>query len=68
MARKTKQQMMLQTWWIRGLIGIGFLVVAYGFASLAIDSGSWLEYAAAIIFVWFGVKDLIRSVRRVIVH
>ena len=68
MARQTKQQILLQTWWVRGLIGILSLLVAYGFASLAIDSGSWFEYAAAIIFIWYGVKDIVRSVRLVFAH
>jgi predicted tellurium resistance membrane protein TerC len=68
MASKTKQQVLLQTWWVRGLLGIVFLLVAYGFVSLAIDSGSWLEYAIAIILIWFGVKDILRSVRLIFVH
>lgn len=68
MARQTKQQQMMRTWWIRGLLGIALLLLAYGFASLAIDSGSWLEYAVTIIFVWFGVKDIFLSVRLIFVH
>lgn len=59
---------MLQTWWVRGLLGLACLLLAYGFASLAIDSGNWLEYAAAIVLIWFGIKDLIRSVRLIFVH
>ncbi len=68
MAAKTKQQLMLQTWWVRSLLGLALLLLAYGFASLAIDSGNWLEYAAAIVLIWFGVKDLIRSVRLIFVR
>ena len=68
MAGKTKQQMMLQTWWVRGLLGLACLLLAYGFASLAIDSGNWLEYAATIVLIWFGIKDLIRSVHLIFVH
>ena len=63
MARKTKQQLMMRVWWVRGLLAIAMLLLAYGFASLAINSGSWLEYAVTIILVWFGVKDLMLSVR-----
>ncbi|HET7827289.1 MAG TPA: hypothetical protein VFK97_00280 [Candidatus Saccharimonadales bacterium] len=63
MARQTKQQLLMRIWWVRGLLAIAFLLLAYGFASLAIDSGNWLEYIAVIILVWFGVKDLILSVR-----
>ena len=65
MARKTKQQMMMRTWWVRGLLAIAMLLLAYGFASLAIDSGNWLEYIITIILVWFGIKDLLLSVRLV---
>jgi hypothetical protein len=53
----------MDTWWIRVLLGISFLLLAYGFASLAIDSGSLLEYAIAILLIWFGFRHLIRSVR-----
>ena len=63
MARKTKQQIMMRTWWVRGCLGIAFLLLAYGFASLAIDSGNWLEYILTIVLVWFGIKDLLLSVR-----
>jgi predicted tellurium resistance membrane protein TerC len=63
MARKTRQQMMMRIWWVKGLLAIAMLLLAYGFASLAIDSGSWLEYVVTIILVWFGVKDLFLSVR-----
>lgn len=65
MAKPTKQQQLMGTWWVRALLAAALLLLAYGFASLAIDSGNWLEYAAAIILVWFGVKDVIRSVRLV---
>ena len=68
MTAKTKQQILLQTWWVRGLLGLAMLLLAYGFASLAIDSGSWLEYAAAIVLIWFGIKDLILSVRLIFVR
>jgi hypothetical protein len=66
--RKTKQQMMMRSWWIRGLLALAFLLLAYGFASLAIDSGNWLEYAITIVLVWFGVKDLFLSVRLIFSH
>ena len=68
MARQTKQQLMLRTWWVRGLLGVVFLLIAYGFASLAIDSGNWLEYAVTLILVWFGIKDLLLSVRLIFSH
>lgn len=68
MAKKTKQQIMMQTWWVRVLLALAFLLLAYGFASLAIDSGSLLEYAVTVVLAWFGIKHLVRSVRLVISH
>jgi type VI protein secretion system component VasF len=62
-SRRTHQQELMQTWWVRVLLSIAFLLLAYGFASLAIDSGSLLEYAVTIGLAWFGVKHFIRSVR-----
>ena len=45
------------------MIAIVFIGLAYGFASLAIDSGNWLEYLATILLVWWGVKHAWRAVR-----
>lgn len=53
----------MQTWWVRALLAAAFLLLAYGFASLAIDSGSLLEYAVAIVLIWFAAKSAVRSVR-----
>ena len=39
-----------------GYPGLAFIGLAYGFASLAMDSAHLLEYALAVIFVWFAVK------------
>ena len=41
-----------------------FLSIAYGFASLAIDSGSLIEYVLAIIFLVWGIKSTVRVLRR----
>jgi type VI protein secretion system component VasF len=62
-SRRTHQQELMQTWWVRALLAVAFLLMAYGFASLAIDSGNLLEYAAAIVLIWYGAKQVIRSVR-----
>ena len=51
------------TWWVRAILAVAAVVVAYGFASLAIDSGNWFEYFAAIIFLWYAVHNGIRTVR-----
>ena len=61
--RKTKQQMLMQTGWVRAVTALALLLLAYGFASLAIDSGNLLEYAVTIVLLCFGIKYLIRSVR-----
>lgn len=62
---RSKQQKMMDRWWVRVIIGVVFIGIAYGFASLAIDSAKLLEYAAAIVFLWYGVRHIIRAVRLV---
>jgi hypothetical protein len=42
---------------------VALIGVAYGFASLAIDSGSLLEYLLTIVFVWWAFHHAIRAVR-----
>jgi hypothetical protein len=59
----TTEMLAMHKWWVRALIALAFIGLAYGFASLAIDSGSLLEYAAAIAFVWWAVHHLKRAVR-----
>lgn len=65
-SRNSREQALMNRWWVRALVAIAFILLAYGFASLAIDSGSWLEYLAAILLVWWGVKHAYRAVRFVI--
>ena len=62
-SRRTHQQVLMETWWVRGLLAVSFILLAYGFASLAIDSGNLLEYLAAILLIWFGIKHGYRAVR-----
>jgi type VI protein secretion system component VasF len=62
-SRRSHQQVLMQTWWVRALLAVAFILLAYGFASLAIDSGNLLEYLAAILLIWFGVKHGYRAVR-----
>jgi type VI protein secretion system component VasF len=62
-SRRTHQQILMQTWWLRALLAVAFILLAYGFASLAIDSGNLLEYLAAILLIWWGVKHGYRAVR-----
>ena len=62
-SRKSQQQILMGVWWVRAILAVISLVVAYGFASLAIDSGSLWEYLATIIFLWYSVHHAIRAVR-----
>lgn len=62
-SRRSHEQVLMNLWWVRALIALAFILLAYGFASLAIDSGSLLEYLAAILLLWFGVKHAYCAVR-----
>jgi type VI protein secretion system component VasF len=62
-SKKSHQQILMGAWWVRAILAVISVVVAYGFASLAIDSGSLWEYLAAIIFLWYAVHHAIRAVR-----
>jgi len=53
----------MHKWWIRAVISAVFLLLAYAFASLAIDSGNLLEYAVTLAFVWWAVHHAINAVR-----
>ncbi len=53
----------MHQWWVRTLLALAFIGIAYGFASLAIDSGNLLEYAVTIALVWWAVHHAIRAVR-----
>ena len=43
-------------------LGIIFLAIAYGFASLAINYASFWQYALALVFLIWGIKELKRGV------
>jgi hypothetical protein len=62
-SRASHQQVLMHRWWVRGLIALAFIGVAYGFASLAIDSGNLLEYVITIVFVWWALHHAIRAAR-----
>jgi len=53
----------MQQWGVRLGLALALLGLAYGFASLAIDSGNLLEYAAGITCIWFGVRNAITTVQ-----
>ena len=45
------------------LFGLALVLwlVAYGFASWAIDSGNWLHYVLSIVFIVWGFKEIKRG-------
>lgn len=57
-----EEQKLLNKRWVRIVIALTFLGIAYGFGSLAIDSGSWLEYAAGIVFFVWAIKNIIYAI------
>ncbi len=52
--------------WIFFVLAVVFLAIAYGFASLAINYGSYWQYALAIIFLIWAAKELKRGVTNLI--
>jgi hypothetical protein len=53
----------MQNWGVRAGLGLASLLLTYGFASLAIDSGSLLEYALTIGLLWYAIYNGIRAFR-----
>ena len=53
----------LNTWWVRAILAIILLGLSYGFLSLAIDSGSLLEYAVGIIFLIWAIRSIVRAIK-----
>jgi len=66
MAKKSDEQRIIEKWWVRGLIALALAGVAYGFASLAIDSGALWQYALAIVFLVWAFVQAKRSVQRLL--
>lgn len=54
--------------WVNIVVALASLGVAYGFASLAIDSGSLLDYALAILFVGWAINRLVLGIRYTLGH
>jgi hypothetical protein len=44
--------------------GIAELLIAYGFASWAIDTGELWQYALALLFLFGGLRNLFRIFRK----
>ena len=66
MSKKSEEQKLMEKWWVRGLIAVALAGVAYGFASLAIDSGALWQYALAIVFLVWAFVQAKRSVQRLL--
>jgi hypothetical protein len=66
--RQSREQRLMHVWWVRIVVAATFLGLAYGFASLAIDRGSWWYYGAAILLLWWGVAHIVRGVRFAFAH
>lgn len=69
MAKKTKSLsnvQILETLWGRLGISVVLLALAYVVASLAIDSGSLLQYAVAVGLIYFGITHFIRGIHRTV--
>ena len=62
-SRQSQQQALMQTWWTHAVIAVVFILIAYGFASLAIDSGNLVEYVATLAALWYGVRSAISTFR-----
>ncbi len=58
-----EERQLLNRWSTQGLMAVIFAGTTYGFASLAIDSGSLIEYALTIFFFVWAIKSAVRSVR-----
>ncbi|HVS79144.1 MAG TPA: hypothetical protein VHD84_02565 [Candidatus Saccharimonadales bacterium] len=65
MAKRTRQQMLMQAWWVRAILAVVCLVLAYVFLLLATDSAKTLDYILTVVFLWLGVRNAVRSVRLV---
>jgi len=53
----------MHRWWIRAVLALVFVGLAYGFASWAIDSGAWLTYGLAFFFLVWAFVQLKHGVR-----
>ncbi|NDC94503.1 hypothetical protein EB077_04230 [bacterium] len=48
------------------LMGCVLALIAYGFASWAIDSGSVFVYAAAMLAAYYSVRSVVRALKQLI--
>lgn len=67
MAKKARKSFnrkdLLALWWVHGLLSLVAFGLSYVFASLAIDSGSLLQYAVSIALAYYGISKFFRAAR-----
>lgn len=61
--RESREQKLMHVWWVCAFLALVFLIVAYSFVSLAIDSGNMLEWAIGFFFLAWALAQLTRSAR-----
>ena len=70
MAKKHKyawEEKLKNSWLMLLGLALVLFAIAYGFSSWAIDSGNWLHYLLAIVFIVWGCKEIKRAVM-VLIH
>lgn len=63
MPKRSEEQKLMRHWWVLALLAAVFLGLSYGFASLAIDSGSLWQYTLSIVFLVWAVKYVVHGAR-----
>ncbi|OGL26450.1 hypothetical protein A3E49_01880 [Candidatus Saccharibacteria bacterium RIFCSPHIGHO2_12_FULL_49_19] len=63
MAKESSEQKLIERWWVRGVVALALAGIAYGFASLAIDSGALWQYGLAIGFLVWAFAQAKRSAK-----
>lgn len=61
--RRATKQKALNIWWVRFSLSVLLIIAAYVFASLAIDSGSLLQYGICLVLVYWAFANAVRGVR-----
>ena len=62
-SRRSQDELLIHKWWPNLILAIVLLVATYGIASLAINSGSLLEYVLSFLLLGWAINRLIRGVR-----
>jgi hypothetical protein len=65
-SRQSQEQKLMAKWWLRIILALVFLGLAYGFASWAIDSGAWLAYGLGFFFIGWAFVQIKQSVHSLI--